>query len=180
MLCDYQITEAVETGRLTIAPFDPARVQPASVDLTLDHFVRIPRSGTDEIDTAQVPEGHTILAKIPKVGLVMAPNEFLLASTVERVVLPTDLCARVEGKSSLGRLGLAVHITAGFIDPGFAGQITLEISNLFPRPIRLHRGMPIAQLAISPMSGTPRRPYGQAGNRYQGQVGPTESRYRLS
>lgn len=180
MLCDYQITDAIESGRLMIAPFDPERVQPASIDLTLDHFVRIPRSGTDEIDTARVPEDHTILAKIPEAGLVMEPGEFLLASTVERIELPLDLSARVEGKSSLGRLGLAVHITAGFVDPGFAGQITLEIANLFPRPIRLHRGMPIAQLALSPMSGLPRRPYGKAGNHYQGQIGPTESRYRVS
>lgn len=182
MLCDHQIIEAVESGRLKIAPFDPARVQPASVDLTLDYYVRVPRlyPGHEAgIDVADVPADHTALMKLTEDGWVMKPGDFLLASTVERVALPLDLSARVEGKSSLGRLGLAVHITAGFIDPGFAGQITLEIANLSPWEIRLRRDMPIAQLALTPMSGIPTRPYGEAGNRYQGQVGPTESRYRM-
>ncbi|MGA5598374.1 dCTP deaminase [Streptomyces cellulosae] len=181
MLADWQIKQALyDEGHLDISPYDPARLQPASVDLLLDQFVRIldvPASG--EIDVADVPEGHTTLHEIGEDGWLMQPGDFLLGSTVERVTLPGGLAARVEGKSSLGRLGLTVHVTAGFIDPGFTGQITLEIANLSGVPVRLRRLMPIAQLCLIPMRAVPTRPYGQAGNHYQDQYGPTESRYRM-
>ncbi|MGW1436835.1 dCTP deaminase [Streptomyces griseus] len=179
MLADHQILTRIESGDLKIAPFDPERVQPASVDLLLDHFVRVPARPGQEIDTARVLAGHTVLAEIDGDGWLMQPRDFLLASTVERVTLPDDLAARVEGKSSLGRLGLAVHVTAGFVDPGFSGSITLEIANLSPWPIRLRRQMPIAQLGLVPMAAVPQRPYGRAGNHYQNQFGPTESRFEI-
>ncbi|MFE0490249.1 dCTP deaminase [Streptomyces griseoaurantiacus] len=179
MLADWQIRDRIGTGSLEIHPFDPERVQPASVDLLLDQYVRTLTPWGGFIDVADVEEGHTTLSEIEEAGWLLQPGEFLLGSTVERVSLPDDLAARVEGKSSLGRLGLTVHVTAGFIDPGFSGQITLEIANLSGTPIRLRRLMPIAQLCLVPMSAAPVRPYGRAGNHYQGQYGPTESRYEL-
>jgi dCTP deaminase len=181
MLADWQIKNALYTeGHLDISPFDPERVQPASVDLLLDQYVRtLNDPETGEIDVADVKEGHTTLAEISEGGWLMQPGDFLLGSTVERVTLPNGLAARVEGKSSLGRLGLTVHVTAGFIDPGFSGQITLEIANLSGKPIRLRRLMPIAQLCLIPMQAVPTRPYGIAGNHYQNQFGPTESRYEM-
>ncbi|MGW7100429.1 dCTP deaminase [Streptomyces sp. NPDC054838] len=180
LLADHQIIDRVNTGDLHISPFDRERVQPASVDLLLDHYVRVAASPGHEIDVARVWAGHTALAEIEEVeGWLIQPGDFLLANTIERITLPLDLAARVEGKSSLGRLGLAVHVTAGFIDPGFSGQITLEIANLSQWPIRLRRQMPIAQLGLIPMAGIPARPYGAAGNHYQGQYGPTESRYSM-
>ncbi len=180
MLADWQIKKRIIEGDLQVSPFDPERVQPASVDLLLDHYVRTlagPRWAV--IDVADVRPRHTKLHEIGEDGWLLAPGDFILASTLERVILPEDLAARVEGKSSLGRLGLTVHVTAGFIDPGFCGQITLEIANLSGRPIRLHRLMPIAQLCLIPMSAAPERPYGSAGNHYQDQYGPTESRYQI-
>jgi dCTP deaminase len=181
MLADWQIKNALyEENYLDISPFDPQRLQPASVDLLLDQYVRTlntPDAG--EIDVADVPEGHTTLAEIGEDGWLMKPGDFLLGSTVERVTLPGGLAATVEGKSSLGRLGLTVHVTAGFIDPGFSGQITLEIANLSGLPIRLRRLMPIAQLCLIPMQAVPTRPYGHAGSHYQNQFGPTESRYEM-
>lgn len=179
MLADWQIKNRIGTGTLDISPFDPERVQPASVDLLLDQYVRLLDLQGTEIDVAHVQAGHTRLAEIDETGWLLKPGDFLLGSTVERVTLPDDLAARVEGKSSLGRLGLTVHVTAGFIDPGFSGQITLEIANLSGKPIRLRRLMPIAQLCLIPMSAAPERPYGHAGNHYQGQFGPTESRYEM-
>lgn len=178
MLADWQITERLTKGDLDISPFDPERVQPASVDLLLDQHVR-DMPGWQEIDVAHVPQGHTRLAEISESGWLLRPGDFLLGCTLERVTLPPDLAARVEGKSSLGRLGLTVHVTAGFIDPGFSGQITLEIANLSGKPIRLRRMMPIAQLCLIPMAAVPERPYGSAGNHYQNQFGPTESRYEM-
>lgn len=179
LLADHQIHDRVHAGDLKISPFDPERVQPASVDLLLDHYLRVPRDPGSEMDVSLVHAGHTVLAEIGEDGWLLQPGDFVLASTVERITLPDDLAARVEGKSSLGRLGLAVHVTAGFIDPGFAGQVTLEIANLSPWPIRLRRQMPVAQLCLIPMSAAPERPYGSAGNHYQNQLGPTESRYQM-
>ncbi|MEU6362138.1 dCTP deaminase [Streptomyces albidoflavus] len=180
MLADHQIIYRVTTVKdLRIAPFDPRRVQPASVDLLLDHYLRVPARPGAEIDVAAVEANHTKLVEIGEGGWLLQPGNFALASTVERIALPDDLAARVEGKSSLGRLGLAVHVTAGFIDPGFEGQVTLEIANLSPWPIRLRRQMPVAQLCLVPMSAVPGRLYGQAANHYQGQYGPTESRYQM-
>jgi dCTP deaminase len=180
LLADHQIQARIGQGDLKISPYDPERVQPASVDLLLDGFVRtLAGPKWAEIDVADVPARHTKLDEIGEDGWLLEPGDFLLACTVERVTLPWNLAARVEGKSSLGRLGLAIHVTAGFIDPGFSGQITLEIANLSGKPIRIRRLMPIAQLCLIPMAAVPRRPYGEAGNRYQDQYGPTESRYTM-
>lgn len=180
MLCDTQITERILDGTLLVEPFEKEQVQPASLDLRLHHLIRVPRlQNPMSLDLAYLRKEHTELARIPDGGWEMLPGAFLLASTVEKITLPGDLAGRVEGKSSLGRVGLAVHITAGFIDPGFRGQITLEIANLSPWTIKLDSGMPIAQLCLFPMSRVPERLYGQAGNRYQDQVGPVESRYEM-
>jgi dCTP deaminase len=182
MLADWQIEDRIISGDFDISPFDPERVQPASVDMLLDQYVRTldrPFPEGSAIDVADVRAGHTTLHEIGDDGWLLEPGAFLLGCTVERVTLPPDLAARVEGKSSLGRLGLTVHVTAGFIDPGFSGQITLEIANLSGKPIRLRRLMPIAQLCLIPMQAVPTRPYGIAGNHYQNQFGPTESRYEM-
>lgn len=180
LLPDHRIAARIADKSLTVSPYDPARLQPASLDLTLDRFVRIPRmSAYMVIDVADVPADHTVLKEMPEHGWLLHPGDFLLGCTDELVGMPADLAARVEGKSSLGRLGLIVHATAGFIDPGFRGQITLEISNISPWVLRLRPSMPIAQLALIPMAAEPDRLYGQAGNHYQDQVGPVESRYRL-
>jgi dCTP deaminase len=180
LLSDRDITARLDDGSLGIHPLDRELMQPASVDLTFDRFVRMPYTlPGEELDVAALQADHTLLQEIPEDGLTLEPGEFLLGCTVERVCLPGDLAARVEGKSSLGRLGLAIHVTAGFIDPGFEGQITLEIANLAPWAVRLRPGMRIAQLCLLQMSSPVDKPYGTAGNRYQQQFGPTESRYRM-
>lgn len=179
---DHEIISRVQWGNLLIRPFDEDLVQPASVDVRLSEWVRVPHplavgAGT-VLDVADLLPDHTEVRRIPEEGWVLQPGAFLLGCTLEWVELPSDLTARVEGKSSVGRLGVTAHITAGFIDPGFRGQVTLEIANLMPMPVRLRRGMRIAQLAFTEMTSEPKRLYGQAGH-YQGQRGPTESRYRL-
>lgn len=180
LLSDEEIEKHVADDVIGLDPYDPARLQPTSVDLTLDAFIRTPVSTPwqPEIDVADVPEGHTKLVEIPDEGYVLDPGQFILASTCERVRLPSFLAARVEGKSSVGRLGLAIHITAGFIDPGFDGNVTLEMYNFAPWPIRLRVGMPIGQICFM-VCTPPRNDYSVTGH-YQGQRGPTESRYRLS
>lgn len=166
-------------------PYDPTLLNPASIDMRLHHLIRRPMRtlyGTPippEIDTAEVPSEHTSVFNIASTGgYVIKPGEFILASTMERVTLPDDIVSRVEGKSSLGRIGLAVHITAGFIDPGFSGQVTLEIANLSPWNIVLHAQQRIAQMAFMVMDSPARAPYQSTGH-YQDQVGPTESRYKI-
>lgn len=178
ILADLEIESYIESGIIGLEPFDARRLQPTSVDLTLDSLIRVPEHRVaDEIDVAAVPEGHTLLTEIPNEGHVMYPGDFILASTCERVRLPNFLAARVEGKSSVGRLGLAIHITAGFIDPGFDGNVTLEMYNFAPWAIRLRVGMPIGQICFMACT-EPRKDYSQTGH-YQGQQGPTESRYSL-
>lgn len=193
MLNDMEIRKAVLEDRIGIDPFDSERVQPVSYDLTLSGDIRIPKPGVKIIDIGpgmrgphdsiglygdprRVPVWHTEEESIGS-GRTLRPHEFILGCTEEYVKLPSDMAARVEGKSSLGRLGLAVHITAGFIDPGFEGQITLEIANLAPWDIVLHPGMAIAQIVFEPVN-PPQRDYSQTGH-YQGQRGPTESRYHF-
>lgn len=160
MLSDQDILHAINIGELTISPLADNAVQPASVDLCLGPYL----TTVDGNTTHKIP--HTML-----------PGEFLLASTVEEVHLSPSLAARVEGKSSIGRLGLAVHVTAGFIDPGFRGQITLELLNVSGRPIELRDRMRISQLSITRLSSPAVRPYGTPSLRshYQGQSGPTPS-----
>jgi dCTP deaminase len=192
MLNDFEISKAVQDDWIGIEPFDPHRIQPVSYDLGLGEDYRRFRDDVHTIDTADtgqyndadkyyglVPSWHTHTTghTLPKSGYRLRPGEFLLACTQETITLSPHMAARVEGKSSLGRLGVAVHITAGFIDPGFEGQITLEIANLSPVSVILHTGMPIAQIVFETVSA-PEYDYSKTGH-YQGQRGATESRYRF-
>ena len=180
LLSDRDLHEAISSGRLGLTPYDRAMLQPASVDVRLDRQFRVfENHRTSRIDPAQEQPELTRLVE-PGDGepFVLHPGEFVLASTYELVSLPDDLAARLEGKSSLGRLGLVTHSTAGFIDPGFEGHVTLELSNLATLPILLWPGMKVGQLAVFQMTGPAEFPYGSAvrGSRYQGQRGPTASR----
>lgn len=177
MLSDLDIRRAIVAGALAIDPFSETHLQPASYDLTLDRHLLVPDPGVTEVDLAQVPPGHMSPLTVDNSGVVIEPGEFLLACTRESVHVGPGYLGRVEGKSSLGRLGLIVHITAGFIDPGFTGQITLEIVNLARWDIVLYPGQKIAQIAFSALQTPAHRPYGSAGNHYQGQRGPVASRF---
>ena len=180
LLSDRDIRAEIDAKRLGLEPFDPAMVQPSSVDVRLDRYFRLfDNHKYPYIDPAQdQPELTRLLEVEPDEGFVLHPGEFVLASTLETVTLPDDLAARVEGKSSLGRLGLLTHATAGFVDPGFSGHVTLELSNVATRPIRLWPGMKIGQLCFFRLSSPAEHPYGSAtyGSHYQGQRGPTASR----
>lgn len=181
LLSDHGIKKGMADGDLSIDPFNPDNLNPSSYDLTLDAHIRVMRPGRDVIDTRDVAAGgpYTYPATISnEVGWEVAPGMCVLASTVERITISSDLAGRMEGKSSLARLFLVVHSTAGFFDPGWDGEGTLEIINHSPRPIRLWPGMRIAQMAFFRMAGRPDRGYAQQGH-YQGQQGPTESRYRI-
>ncbi|HVW44073.1 MAG TPA: dCTP deaminase [Amycolatopsis sp.] len=180
LLSDRDLRKEVEAGRLGIDPFDSGMVQPSSIDVRLDRFFRVfNNSQYTHIDPSQQQDELTSL--VEKEGddpFVLHPGEFVLASTFELVSLPDDLAGRLEGKSSLGRLGLLTHSTAGFIDPGFTGHITLELSNVANLPITLWPGMKIGQLCLFRLTSAAEFPYGsaEAGSRYQGQRGPTPSR----
>jgi dCTP deaminase len=180
LLSDRDLLAARESGALAIDPWEPDLVQPASVDVRLDRWFRVfDNTGYTHIDPSREQELLTRLHEVPENGsFVLHPGEFALACTFETVTLSDKLAARLEGKSSLGRLGLLTHSTAGFIDPGFSGQITLELSNAATLPIVLWPGMKIGQLCVLRMSSEVLRPYGAGatGSQYQGQVGPTPSR----
>ncbi|TWS21944.1 dCTP deaminase [Tsukamurella sputi] len=184
LLSDRDIRAHVESGRLGIDPFDPQMVQPSSVDVRLDGLFRVfnntrythidPKQRQDELTTLVEPaEGEPF---------VLHPGEFVLGSTLEVCSLPDDLAGRLEGKSSLGRLGLLTHSTAGFIDPGFSGHITLELSNVANLPITLWPGMKIGQLCLFRLTSPAENPYGSSsvGSKYQGQRGPTPSKAYLN
>lgn len=179
LLSDGSILRRIRQGQLVIDPFDPQLVQPSSVDMRLsDQFMRFRPLG-EPIDPSQDQSHRYERESVPaNQGFTLAPGEFALASTVERVVLPGDLAARLEGKSSLGRIGLAVHVTAGFIDPGFRGQITLELVNHAPDPMLLWPGMKIGQLCVFQLDQRAVNAYGSGnlGSHYQGQAGPQPSR----
>lgn len=181
VLSDGTIRRLVEEGRIKIEPWDPGMVQPASVDLKLGTSFRVFHNHRlPAIDLAQPPSGVTEHVQIGESqSFVIHPGEFVLGTTVEWVELPDDVVARIEGKSSLGRLGLIVHATAGFVDPGFTGTLTLEITNLTRVPIVLWPGKPIAQLSFMALDRAAERPYGHPdlGSHYHGQVEATESRY---
>jgi dCTP deaminase len=181
VLSDGTIRRLVEEQRIKIEPWDPSMVQPASVDLKLGTSFRVFHNHRlPAIDLAQPPTGVTEHVQIGADGsFVIHPGEFVLGTTVEWVELPDDVVARIEGKSSLGRLGLIVHATAGFVDPGFRGTLTLEITNLTRVPIVLWPGKPIAQLSFMTLDRPAERPYGhpELGSHYHGQVEATESRY---
>ncbi len=181
ILSDRTIRESIAAGRIVIDPFDPVDIQPSSVDLRLDRWFRVFRNHTvGHIDVKQNLEELTELVEIAPDGVFMLhPGEFVLGSTSERIRLPDDLVGRIEGKSSLGRLGLLIHSTAGFVDAGWDGQLTLELSNVANMPITLYPGMKIGQISFMVMTSPADRPYGSAhvGSKYQGQVGPRPSRY---
>jgi dCTP deaminase len=181
VLSDGTIRRLVQEGRIGIDPWDPGMVQPASVDLRLGRSFRVFHNHKlSAIDLAEPPQGVTERLEVGEdQSFVIHPGEFVLGSTTEWVELPDDLVARIEGKSSLGRLGLIVHATAGFVDPGFKGTLTLEITNLTRVPIVLWPGKPIAQLSFMALDRPAERPYGHPdlGSHYHGQAEATESRY---
>lgn len=180
VLSDRTIKEELAGGRLIIEPLNPDDIQPASVDVHIDRVFRVfkvssrpymdPRKAMDDLTNEVVIDDDT--------PFFIHPGEFVLASTLEIVTLPDDILAQVEGKSSLGRIGLLIHATAGFVDPGWHGKLTLELSNVAKMPIALHYGMKIGQLSFMRMSTPVDRPYGSPGlnSKYQGQMTPTPSR----
>lgn len=181
VLSDRDIRARVQEGRILIDPFDPARVQPSSVDLHIDkEFLVFHNARRPYIDPREPMDDLTerIVIEAPE-RFVLHPGEFALGATLERIGLPDDLVARLEGKSSLGRLGLLIHSTAGFIDPGFTGHVTLELSNVANLPIAIYPGMQIGQISFHTMTSPAENPYGSGGltSKYQGQRGPTPSAY---
>ncbi len=180
VLADRTIARFLAEGRIEIDPYDPALLQPSSVDVRVDRYFRVFRNNLYPfIDVKQAQEDLTELVEIAEEPFILHPGEFVLGSTLERVRLPDDLVARLEGKSSLGRLGLLIHSTAGFIDPGFDGHVTLELSNVANLPITIYAEMKIGQLSFVALSEPAAEPYGASalGSKYQGQKGPTPSRY---
>jgi dCTP deaminase len=184
VLSDRTIKEEVAAGRLVFDPYDESLVQPSSVDMRVDRSFRVfHNSRYPYIDVRQRMDELTDLVEVGgDEPFVLHPGEFVLGQTLERVKLPPDLVARLEGKSSLGRLGLVIHSTAGFVDPGFEGNLTLELSNLATLPITIYEGMPIGQISFMRMDAPVENPYGgrEAGSKYQGQAEPTASRYYLN
>lgn len=180
LLSDRDIAAAIKDGRLGLDPFEPELVQPASIDVRLDRGFRVfDNQNYTHIDPAKRQDDLTAPLDVDEGRpFVLHPGEFVLASTLEVITLPADLAARLEGKSSLGRLGLLTHSTAGFIDPGFSGHVTLELSNVANLPITLWPGMKIGQLCLFQLSSPAEHPYGSEVNasRYQGQRGPTPSK----
>ena len=177
---DRSIREAIDTGSIVIDPFEASYVQPSSVDLRVDNGFRVFENHRySEIDPRSPQDDLTQLVEVNGgEAFMLHPGEFVLGSTLERVKLGEDVVARLEGKSSLGRLGLLIHSTAGFIDPGFEGHITLELSNVATLPIAIYPGMKIGQISFYQMTTSAEFPYGspELGSKYQGQSGPTASR----
>jgi len=175
VLSDRTIREEIAAGRLIIDPFDDALVQPSSIDLRVANEFRVFRNHTQAfIDPAEPEDKLTELVTVTDdQPFVLHPGEFVLGSTLERVGIPGNLVARLEGKSSLGRLGLLIHSTAGYIDPGFEGNITLEFSNVASLPVLIRPGMRIGQISFLQMTTPVDTPY---QGKYQGQAGPTSSR----
>jgi len=180
LLSDRDIRKEIESGRVVLSPWDPAMVQPSSVDVRIDRYFRVFENHRyPHIDPAEEQPDLTRLVETPgDEAFILHPGEFVLASTYEVVTLPDDISARLEGKSSIGRLGLLTHSTAGFIDAGFSGHVTLELSNVATLPIKLWPGMKIGQLCFFRLSSPAEAPYGSGaqGSRYQDQRGPTPSR----
>ncbi|MGH3443266.1 MAG: dCTP deaminase [Nitriliruptorales bacterium] len=184
ILSDRSIRAALEDGRIEIDPLAEGAIQPSSVDVRVDRsfrvfanhrypYIDVKEDLSDLTDLVEVADGE---------AFVLHPGEFVLGSTLERVRLPADIAARLEGKSSLGRLGLVTHSTAGFVDAGYDGHVTLELSNLATLPITIYPHMPIGQIAFFQLDQAAEYPYGstEAGSKYQGQIGPTPSRYYLN
>jgi dCTP deaminase len=183
LLSDRDLKAALAEGRMGLEPYDEAMVQPSSVDVRLDRYFRVfanhrythidPAVAQDDLTELLEPDGEE--------PFILHPGEFVLGSTLEVISLGHDLAARLEGKSSLGRLGLLTHSTAGFIDPGFSGHVTLELSNVANLPIKLYPGMKIGQICVLQLTSAAEHPYGSSiyGSRYQDQRGPTPSRSHL-
>lgn len=182
VLSDRTIREEISRGRLVIDPLGDGCIQPSSVDLRLAPLFRVFRVGIlprPYLDVAQPMEGFTELVEVAEdEPFIIQPGEFVLAATVETITLPDDIVARVDGKSSLGRLGLLIHATAGFVDPGWTGKLTLELSNVAKMPIAVRPGMRICQISFLRLSTPAERLYGSPGlgSKYQGQTEPTASR----
>jgi dCTP deaminase len=181
VLSDRTIRRLLDDGRIEIDPLDEALIQPSSVDVRVDRYFRVFHNARYAfIDVKERQEELTELVEVDEdTPFILHPGEFVLGSTLERIRLPSDLVARLEGKSSLGRLGLLIHSTAGFIDPGWDGHVTLELSNVANLPITIYHGMKIGQLSFVQMTEPAETPYGagELGSKYQGQRGPTPSRY---
>ena len=180
LLSDRDIRAEIAAGRVAVEPFAESMVQPSSVDVRLDRFFRVFENHKYSVIDPSIEQSELTREVIvePNEHFVLHPGEFVLASTYEIITLPDDIAGRLEGKSSLGRLGLLTHSTAGFIDPGFSGHITLELSNVANLPVKLFPGMKIGQLCLIKLSSPAEHPYGSAvyASRYQGQRGPTASR----
>jgi dCTP deaminase len=181
VLSDRTIRRQIDEGRIGIDPYDSELLQPSSLDVRVDRYFRVFRNSRYPfIDVKQAQEELTELVEIDdETPFILHPGEFVLGSTLERVRLPDDLVARLEGKSSLGRLGLLIHSTAGFIDPGWDGHVTLELSNVANLPITIYYAMKIGQISFMQLTEPTSTPYGSSslGSKYQGQRGPTPSRY---
>ena len=181
VLSDRTIATLIAEGRIAIDPYDESLLQPSSVDVRFDRFFRVFHNARyPYIDVKEPQEALTEVVEVDGDDpFILHPGEFVLGSTLERVALPDDLVARLEGKSSLGRLGLLIHSTAGFIDPGFDGHVTLELSNVANLPITIYHRMKIGQISFMRMTEPASTPYGSSalGSKYQGQRGPTPSRY---
>ena len=183
ILSDRSLKQQITEGRIVIEPLDEALIQPSSIDVRIANLFRVFRNHTRGVIDVKVDLTElTELIEIPQDGtqpFMLHPGEFVLGSTLERIAVPDDLVARIEGKSSLGRLGLLIHSTAGFIDAGFDGHVTLELANVASLPITLYPGMKIGQVSFMEMTTPADNPYGKgaAGSKYQGQRGPTPSRY---
>lgn len=181
VLSDRTIRQEIAAGRLVFNPFDPELIQPSSVDMRADGRFRVFHNARYPfIDVRKPMDGLTELIEVADdEPFILHPGEFVLGQTLERVTLPDDLVARLEGKSSIGRLGLLIHSTAGFVDPGFDGNLTLELSNVANLPITIYRRMPIGQISFMRMDAPVERPYGseETGSKYQGQTEPTPSRF---
>ena len=179
LLSDRDLKAEITAERVRVEPYDPGMIQPSSIDVRLDKFFRVFENHRyPHIDPAEEQTDLTRLIEAGDEAFILHPGEFVLGSTYEVVSLPDDIAGRLEGKSSLGRLGLLTHSTAGFIDPGFSGHVTLELSNVATLPIKLWPGMKIGQLCLFRLSSPAEHPYGSSvyGSRYQGQRGPTPSR----
>ena len=180
ILSDHSLREELAAGRIVVEPFDERCVQPSSIDVKLSNLFRVFRNHTAGVIDVKSAVDLTEPVEIPPDGVFMLhPGEFVLGSTLERIAVPDDMVSRIDGKSSLGRLGLIIHSTAGFIDPGFDGHITLELTNIATLPITLYPAMKVGQVSFMRMTTPADRPYGSGatGSKYQGQHGPTPSRY---
>ena len=184
LLSDRDIAAEIDAGRVKVEPFEPKMIQPSSVDVRLDRFFRVFENHKYSVIDPSIEQSE-LTREVAVTGgehFILHPGEFVLASNYEVITLPDDIAGRLEGKSSLGRLGLLTHSTAGFIDPGFSGHITLELSNVANLPVKLFPGMKIGQLCLIKLSSPAQHPYGSAvyGSRYQGQRGPTPSKSWLN